>query len=78
MESMRSHDFDAFDSLVAFDGFNGRVGAGPTQQLRESGTPFTIMFAGNELLAMDCIHALRTTAAASQAARIATWTTSQR
>jgi LacI family transcriptional regulator len=46
--------------LVCFaEAFTGGAGVAPTRALLESGKPFTAVFAGNDLLALDCIDMLR-------------------
>lgn len=59
-ESMRDHGLESPPSLIAtVDTFTGGIGVTPMQGLLERGTPFTAIFAANDLLALDCIHALK-------------------
>jgi len=60
LESMRNHGLEVPDSLVAVaEAFTGGAGVAPTRQLLEQSEPFTAIFAGNDLLALDCIHTLK-------------------
>jgi LacI family transcriptional regulator len=59
-ESMRDHGLEVPDSLVVVaDAFTGGAGVEPMRQLLDHGERFTAVFAGNDLLALDCIHALK-------------------
>jgi LacI family transcriptional regulator, galactose operon repressor len=62
LDSMRDHGIPASDRLVAFaDTFTAGAGVKPTQQLLDTGEPFTAIFVANDLLALDCIDTLRAT-----------------
>jgi LacI family transcriptional regulator len=59
-ESMHDHGLEIPDALVTTaTAFTGGAGIAPTQDLLDSGKAFTAIFAGNDLLALDCIHTLK-------------------
>jgi LacI family transcriptional regulator len=59
LEALREHGIATSDELTVFaDNFVGGAGIGPTRQLLERDVPFTAVFAGNDLLALDVIDVL--------------------
>jgi LacI family transcriptional regulator len=59
-DALREAGVRAPRALVRFaDAFTGGAGVAPTRALLESGRPFSAVFAGNDLLALDCIDVLR-------------------
>lgn len=60
LEAMREHGLPETENLTAFaTGFTGGAGVAPTRELLEREVPFTALFAGNDLLALDAIDVLR-------------------
>jgi len=60
LEVMHDHALDTPESLVVLaDGFMAGDGVVAARRLLDSGTPFTAVFAANDLLALDCIDVLR-------------------
>jgi LacI family transcriptional regulator, galactose operon repressor len=61
LEAMREHGLgERAERLAVFaDGFLGGSGVEPTRELLARDEPFTAVFAGNDLIALDCIDVLR-------------------
>lgn len=60
LEALREHGLEETEHLAVFaQGFTGGAGIAPTQELLERGSPFTAIFAANDLIALDAIDVLR-------------------
>jgi LacI family transcriptional regulator len=60
LEALKEHGIAESDGLTVFaDSFIGGAGIEPTRELLERDIPFTAVFAGNDLLALDVIDVLK-------------------
>jgi LacI family transcriptional regulator len=59
-DALREAGINAPKRLAHFaEAFTGGAGFAPTRELLDGDEPFTAVFAGNDLLALDCIDTLR-------------------
>jgi LacI family transcriptional regulator len=60
LEALADHGIEEDERLTVFsEGFTGGSGLEPTRELLARDVPFTALFAGNDLLALDAIDVLR-------------------